>query len=348
MPNKSISLNSQLSDELESLLKEEDMTCPNTLEGIIDLAVQISNYKEEGKALFPEVYITDSLSAIKKSLVNADFIKIGVGERLPKVMAKALKKCAPLAFGGWCVYILRTDDSFEYGMFRAGATIISIPIYKDIIDDGDPEERIIGIRQIADKVVEVKGVKGQYLTINFGVNSVSGISILDEQKKFIQNILEKVDPKIKDQMTIFFARLFLYVTQNGHGHLCTVIDYKKAYPKFLTDGILLDQEISVSETIRQLSTTIETSNTLEINSKLNGTFNLIAGMMMSDGITVFTDNGTVKAYNVFIKHPKKDTEDVSGGARSRTFAVLGGRLSSIIKSIYIQSQDGKTETRKYE
>ncbi|MGY4384134.1 hypothetical protein ACVWYN_001160 [Pedobacter sp. UYP24] len=348
MAIKSISLNSQLETELSEMLSNEGMECPHTQEGLIDLVNQISTYKEEGKSLFPEVYITDNLTTIKKSLTNTDFIKIGNGERLAKSVAKALKKCAPLAFGGWCIYILRNADDFEYGMFRAGATIISVPIFKNIIDDGDKEETLIGVRQIADKIVEVSGVKGHTLTINFGAMSLSGSSILDEQKSFIASITETVHPAIKDQLEIFFSRLFLYVTQNGHGNLCAVLDHTKNYPRLLSDGILLENEVTMSETIRQLNETVEGRSILEINSKLNGSFNLIAGMMMSDGITIFSNNGTVIAYNVFIKHPKTGNNDTSGGARSRTFAVLKQKLSRTIKSVYIQSQDGKTEAKKHE
>jgi len=348
MPNKSISLNQQLEEELEEFLHNEDMSCPHTHMGLTKLVNQISAYKEEGKNLFPEVYITDNLSSIRTTLINAEFIKIGTGGRLPGIILRALKKCAPLAFGGWCIYVLRHEDKFEFGLFRAGATIISMPIFKNIIEDGNVEETLIAVRQIAEKIVEVKGVKGNVLNINFGLSSTMDDSIITAQNDFVSQLLSNANTNVKEQMSTFYSRLFLYVMQNGHGNLSVVVDSKKSYPKILTDGIVLEKPIFVDEVISELNKMLSAVNTLELNSKLNGAFNIIAGMLMSDGITVFSNKGGVLAYNVFIKHPKDVAENLDGGARSRTFAVLENKLSTSIKAIYIQSQDGNTESKKHE
>jgi hypothetical protein len=354
MAPKAISLRYHLVGEVEEFLREENMACVHTQAGLVELINQISTYKEEGKSLFPEVYIADDLDSIRHSLVNTEFLKIGRSERSDKVILKALKKCAPLAFGGWCIYILRDDAEFEYGLFRSGATIISMPISKTLIEDGNKENNLFLVRQVADKVVEVVGVKGQGLTINFGIRSTSNLSPLEEQKKFIEEIIKNVDEAVKDQLRIFYSRLFLYVIQNGHGNLCVVLSSDASYPEILKDGIVFENEIMISDKVKDLLPFIKdnsyNANSLEINSRLNGVFNLAAGMMMSDGITVFSDKGTILGYNIFIKHPEEDEElkKVEGGARSRTYTVLIHQLSDIIKAVYIQSQDGKTQTQNYE
>jgi len=66
--------------------------------------------------------------------------------------------------------------------------------------------------------------------------------------------------------------------------------------------------------------------------------------LQSDGIIVFTDNGEVASYNVFVKHPEKLAKSkTTGGARSRTYLTLCGMIGNGIESTYIQSQDGKIE-----
>jgi len=352
MAPKAISLKYQLLGEVEEFLEKEEMPCQHTKAGVVELINQISAYKEEGKALFPEVYIIDDINSIKNSLVNSELVGIGSAQKSSSIILKALKKCAPLAIGGWCIYILRKDDVFEYGLFRSGASIVTIPISQSLVDNGDEQSKLLLIRQVADKIVELKGVRKNTLIINFGIKSTSDLSPLDEQARFIEKILEDVDSAIKDQARIFLYRLFLYVMQNGHGNLCCVIHHKSEYPDFLTDGIILTEKLSFTDKILAIEKATSEDgglNLLECNARLNGVFNLIAGMMMSDGITVFNNNGSVSSYNIFLKHPEDDEnlKKVEGGARSRTYEVMRQKLSASMLAAYIQSQDGKTQTQIY-
>ncbi|MBK8847508.1 MAG: hypothetical protein IPO27_13585 [Bacteroidetes bacterium] len=78
--------------------------------------------------------------------------------------------------------------------------------------------------------------------------------------------------------------------QKGHGTLACVISHKKKeLPKKLQDGIALEQRINIPKVIAELLD----KNDLQANSQLEGQFSLITGMMQSDGITIFTDNGEV-------------------------------------------------------
>lgn len=351
MALKTISLKYSVSGMVQEFLDDEKMECPHTHKGVVSLINLISTYKEEGKALFPEVYIVDNLSFLQRSLINCETIRIGRAECSERVILKALKKCAPLSFGGWSIYILRDNNEFEYGLFRSGATIITVPTSQSIIEDGDNSGSVFLIRQVSDKIVEVKGVKGSALIINFGIRSTSDLSPLDEQARFINKVIERVEPNIKDQTRIFLSRLFLYVMQNGHGNLSLVVSSGQLYPDYLQDGIVLQQRVSFAERIADLTRASAEDgglNLLEANSRLNGVFNLIAGMMLSDGITVFCNDGSVLAYNIFLKHPVDQIEqlaNVEGGARSRTYEIMKQKLSEAVVAVYVQSQDGKTQTQ---
>ena len=340
---KPITLRPLLISASVEFLGQEEMSCLMTQEGLPELISQLLYYKEEGKALYPEIYIFDDIELVKRILPNSQFCYIGSGEKNKATMLKALKKCAPLAENGWVIYILRKEMEFEYGVFRAGTSILSIGISETLIDDGADELKAILIHQVAEKLIEVKGIKADSLLVSYGNQESFNSSPINNLLKFIDTIVGRVKPELNDPSINFFKRVFLEVLQKGHGTLaCVISSKKKELPKRLSDGIELKTKLCIPDVIHELLS----NNDLQANSKLDGQFYLISGMMQSDGITVFTDNGEVAAYNVFVKHPEKlANSKTSGGARSRTYLTLCEMIGKGIESAYIQSQDGKIEVK---
>jgi hypothetical protein len=338
---KPISLRPLLISASVDFLGEEEMDCLTTQDGLPDLISQLLYYKEEGKALYPEIYIFDDIDLVAKVLPSSQFCFIGHGEKNKATMLKALKKCAPLTEKGWAIYILRKQDEFDFGVFRAGTSILSMSISEALIDDGTDDLKAILIHQVAEKLIEVRGIKADSLLISYGSQVSFKNSPTDNQLKFIETITKQINADLKEQSVNFFKKVFLEVLQKGHGTLaCVINSKKKSLPKKLKDGIELKERINIPQIIHELLD----KNDLQANSKLEGQFSLISGMMQSDGITVFTDNGEVAAYNVFVKHPEKLTKTkTDGGARSRTFLTLCEMIGNGIESAYIQSQDGKIE-----
>src|SRR5206468_12794245 len=83
-------------------------------------------YREEGEPLFPEIFVVDNLSAFLKPLPGSQAIVLGQGDRSPKTMALALKRLAPLARDGWCVFIERTSSGFSFGLLQNRPTALSL------------------------------------------------------------------------------------------------------------------------------------------------------------------------------------------------------------------------------
>lgn len=340
---KSVSIKTQILGETVRFLSEEKMDCLITQEGVVDLISQLVYYKEEGKALFPEIYIFDDVELVKKVITTSQFCSIGSGNKTKATMLKALKKCAPLTGGGWVIYILRKEASFDYGVFRAGTPIYSVSISEALIEGGSVDLKAILIHQVSEKLIEVKGVQADTLIISFGSQEDPKNSPTENLSQFIDKIIKNVDFALKEPTKNFFTKLFLEVLQKGHGTLaCVIKSQKKELPKKLQDGINLVQKIKVPGLISDLMD----KSDLQANSIIEGQFSLIAGMMQSDGITVFTDKGEVASYNVFVKHPEKILKSpTDGGARSRTFLTLCDMIGNGLESAYIQSQDGKIEFR---
>ncbi len=67
-------------------------------------------------------------------------------------------------------------------------------------------------------------------------------------------------------------------------------------------------------------------------------------MLSFDGITVFSNDGRIIAYNVFIHAPAPEgvAQDKIKGARRRAFTILESRLGESILAAFYQSQDGDT------
>jgi len=338
---KPISLKSQLVSASVEFLNQEEMDCLATQNALPELISQLLYYKEEGKSLYPEIYIFDDLPLVKKVLTNSQFCFIGSGDKTTETILKALKKCAPLTEKNWSIYILRKDAEFEFGVFRAGTSILSVSVSEALINEGMEGLKVILIHQIAEKLIEVRGIRADSLIISFGSQEYVTNSPTTNQTKFIETIVSKISEKSKDPTINFLKKVFLEVLQKGHGTLaCVINSSKKVLPKKLADGITLSQRINVSEIIEELLD----NNDLQANAKLEGQFSLIVGMMQSDGITVFTDKGEIASYNVFVKHPEKIVNvKTTGGARSRTYQTLCGMIGNGIESAYIQSQDGKVE-----
>ncbi len=343
---KPISLRPVILGESVRFLENEDMQCLVTQNGIVDLINQLVNYREEGKDLFPAIYIVDDIEMILKSLPTSQHCFIGKGGKTKDTMIRALKKCAPLTDDDWSIYIQRNEDNFEYGVFRAGTSILSVSIEEDLINNGSSELKAILLHQISDKLIEVKGVINDSLIISFGGREESTRSPIENQEEFINSIVKNVPSEIKEPTINFYKKVFNKILKVGHGTLaCIIKSSKKEIPKRLEDGIILEKRINIPEQIIDLME----KNDLQANSTLNGSFSLIVGMMESDGITVFTDNGEIAAYNVFVKHPKEIAKtNTSGGARSRTFLTLCNMIGNGIEAAYIQSQDGKIEIKNNE
>ncbi|WP_026968032.1 hypothetical protein [Algoriphagus terrigena] len=343
---KPISLRSVILGETVSFLEAEGMECLITQNGIVSLVNQLVNYREEGKDLFPKVYIVDDMNLIIKSLPMSQHCYIGQGDKTKETMLRALKKCAPLTEADWAIYIQRNEDNFSFGVFRAGTSLLSVSIEDFLINNGTDELKVILLHQISDKLIEIKGVKNEPLMISFGGREETSRSPIESQSEFIKTIVRHVDASIREQTSNFFKKVFNEILKIGHGTLaCTISGSKSLVPKRLEDGIILRERIDIPEIIKEL---LEKDD-LQANSKLNGFFTIIVGMMESDGITVFTDRGEVAAYNVFVKHPESIAKtNTSGGARSRTFLTLCKLIGKGIESVYIQSQDGKIEIEENE
>jgi len=334
-----LSLRAQLNDAVVSFLKNEGMPCPKTRDGVVMLINALSHYREEGKELFPEVFVFDSLQDALKTLPESEYVEIGVEAKSADTMKQALKKCAPLARRGWAVYIERRPKAFAFGLFRCGSTALSLTPTELLINRGDPSIPVFMLRQIAENLIQVSGFSRSSLLVHFGATKDIELSPLPRLKEFITCITRDVPGEFQEQVAEFYLGVFSGVLRAGHGTLAAAVaGTKRAMPKAFKDGTTVKPQIAVVDRIKDvLEKTDCTSNT-----RLQASSALITGMLLSDGITVFGSDGSVRAYNAFVKNPK-DGNSAIGGARARAFKVMSGLVGSDLIGAFMQSQDGRVD-----
>jgi hypothetical protein len=338
MPQDFISLRKELTGAVADLLADVKMECVRTQDGLVSVINALAAYREEGRALFPEVFVIDNLEVVLAALPSSEHVEIGSGSRTATTMTQALKQCAPLAQGGWAVYIRRDPDKFTYGLFRCGVHVLSVRISDVLVTAGDASIPTLMIRQIAENVVELRGVGTSGLLVHFGAIKAVEVSPVDALRSLSSSIVADVSGRIREQALAFFETLISGVLKASHGTLAAVqLARKKKLPIQLRDGIVLKRAIRVTEPISELLA----HNDCLANTRLLSTGELITGMLLSDGITIFGSDGTVRAYNVFIKHRDLASASRSGGARRRTFETL--RAMEYLDCVFMQSQDGQVD-----
>ena len=335
-----LSLRDQLKRAVVEFLASERMTCLKTQDGLVTLINALGRYTEEGKALFPEVFVFDSLDEVLRVLPESEAVEIGSDVKQAATMAKALKKCAPLARRGWAVYIERRPRRFRYGLFRSGSTVLSLSPAELLINRGDRGIPAFMLRQVAENVIQVNGVSQSSLLVYFGATIESDVSPIPVLNEWITSLVADVAADIQEQTASFYKNVFSGVLRAGHGTLAAVMhgENEKVPQSFRGDGIILAPPISVASKIEEVRSTRDCNS----NAKLQACAALITGMLLSDGITLFGSDGTVRAYNVFIRHPK-GVGNVTGGARMRTFKVMSGLVGRDLLGAFIQSQDGRVD-----
>jgi hypothetical protein len=148
--------------------------------------------------------------------------------------------------------------------------------------------------------------------------------------------------RVQEQALGFYERLFIKVLQAGHGTLAAVMpSTRRVLPQTLRDGIQLGQPIAIAQYIED----VVAKGDSESNTRLNAIGALISGMLLSDGITLFASDGSVRAFNTFIKHPRRQAEHGArfGGARRRTFDLPCTMIDTSLTGVFMQSQDGRVE-----
>lgn len=306
---------------------------------MVELIILLAGYREEGVNLFPKVYFTDKIDAISSMLPNGERIKIGIAQSNESGIKQAIKKCAPLAIGGWLVYICDRITSLEYGLFRGTSSPVSVPV-DEIILDRNLDFIVVKVYRIASDCVEIRCNNGDYHYIFLNHRKEDSPPPLCHLDKLVEAIAKKSAEEEKEPTISFLKKQLFESLRQSHGCIIAVTSQKRA-PSFLSDdGIFFDDPIDFPGLIRLLKTE------KGIPSQMESRGDLLNGMLNSDGILIFNNSGKILGYNCFIK--TKPQTGVIGGARKRAFGALCEKIDRGLTAVFMQSQDGWSDFKESE
>ncbi len=303
--------------------------------GLLDIVNMISDYHEEGVALFPEVIVVDSADYFKTFRCHC--VKIALMPLEQHVFSHSIKMCAPLAVNGWSIYLLidHKNNSIEYGILTTELQVLSLSLYEQAIEAGIPEINCIYLRNVGNKVVEVRDVQTQFLiALSLNENYVS----MDDTIKSLVEVIFSQEGNQRESRN-FLEKTIHQALNEGHGNLIAVVHDDKMLIdetlKKLRGGILLDKSID----LQMLAAEYKSQLTEESSLKLRSHADLVRSILNFDGITLFTDQGRILGYHFIVNNNEVKAENIQGGSRTRAYLALCGMES--IRACFIKSQDGK-------
>ena len=338
---KKASLRDSIIESIGNFLWEEGFAKDDiTKLGILEIINLISDYHEEGNALFPEILVTNSLDFFK-TIPNKEII-IQESELTIAEFKNALKLCAPLATNSWIIFIEVKNNRIKYGITSAEMSETSPSIYNQTVGQLKVEDyqgiTIAYIRNIGQKTVELAGLKNRLI-----------VSLtLDEPKGFSQNEIQILcdaitagcEEKLKINIKTFFEKIIDEALKNGHGNLIGVIEDNEESTKLLKDGINGNGGIYLATPIdfENLITDSETNKNNESSINLKTHSSVLKAMLNHDGITIISNKGKVIGYHILIGDHIKEGDLVVGGARSKAFKSMENCGLFIL--CFYKSQDG--------
>lgn len=334
------SLRSHVLDLIGSFLYEEKF--PNSLhlqEGILNLIDATSSYQEEGEELYPEIFITNDIEAVLRTLPFCKRVEIATKTESVLEFSKALKLCAPLSKDGWVIYISVNNGDMKYGLVSAEISELSPTFRKQSVgelSENGGEYAIAYLEYAGNKSVLLRGSEKSAL-ICLGLSEPDTL-IGEALKTVCKATTKNIEYPYKEACVSYFEKLIGNALIKGHGNLIGVVEDEfeniEVLMKSHPDGIYLSEPIDICEFVRQS----EEQKTREASTSNRLHSSLCQSMLNHDGVTVFTSKGRLLGYHIFVKPKGSENEEINGGARSRAFEIL--KLSDVFSCCFYKSQDG--------
>lgn len=341
MPAKVVTLRSELKSAIGDFLADAGMTCAATEEALISLVVALADYREEERPLFPRMLICDDLEAVLANVQGSGPVQIGSAVRQPGTISRALKKCAPLTNGAWAIWVERQPELFRYGVFREPLPT-AVDIRNTLLDTPMSDTlRALLVAQFGAGTIEMVSAGGPGVRIHLSGQREDELSTEDTQQTVATWSAAGIsDERARASYHTFATTALQDLLRKGHGTLIAVVpSNKKTWRRNAKDAVHLDEPIDLAWLLENLADDATSRALFELSTSIE----LVAGMLSSDGITVFDTCGRVLAFNWFIR---TDTRNLSaresmGGARHRAFSALKALVDKgQVVGCFIRSSDG--------
>jgi len=341
-PSEILSFRHILVDALHEFLKKEDLDFKHAASGVGQVLEAISKYQEEGTPLYPSFFLCDDFEAMSIRLGAIDHHAIGTGPIEPRTMLEALKRCAPLCRGGWSIYVVKLDDRLDYGVFLSNDFVLNLTSMARMRALSDPEVRIVGLVQLAEGLLELRGASGGRRLIYLSGSATDTLPAMSLLWSLTGVVAHHVAPELSERVKTLLQRVFIDSMRTSHGLLIAVLPRGVTPRSVFSDLIVLDRPIHLPE----LVVSYERARTESSHATLQGAARLLEGMLGVDGIVVLSSDACILGYNAFLHFGGADVPTVkTGGARQRTYEALAGMVGQSLVGAFVRSQDGAAGCR---
>lgn len=302
---------------------------------ITDLVDLVSDYKEEGKSLFPEFIIFDKSTDMQ--MIPGPKIDFGNCTNEHGKLKHIAKLCSPLTAGRWSIYVIPELNQIKYGLINPDISDMSPSLYKQMKQIADETEaKFLLIRQIAQQKIEVLGRNNSNI-FNLSLRtSEIGAENLENLAKEITKACSLSKPI---SISSYFEKNLDSAIKDSHGTLVGVINDDQNDVnsiKEIMQGHYFEPPISLQEIIEDANST----ENGEATANLRAYTSLFISLFANDGIVILTNTAKIIGYHLFISVGGSDTS-ITGGARSRAYQSMIDSNKFIY--CYYRSQDGNTK-----
>lgn len=303
-----------------------------------ELVGLLASYREEDLPLFPEVYVCASPNGLKALAPSGEQVTIGTAKLTADSAPLIVKNCAPLACGGWSIFVIRDDEQVRYGLFRSVRHSLGTRAEEAMKGLGK-DVPVIMIRNRGHLVVELRSTTGLKFTVALTTTPAKASPLEHDIEEFVLAAASALNDS--DNYKSYLGKTLTDILQRCHGTLLAVIprpiDSSQGAP---FTGVWPDPCLDLAG----LYSRAQEAGTADALADLQAAEALLRGMINSDGVVMFGDDGTVLAYRVFLKPEENELSRLSdlGGGRRRTYEVMKLRLNTTFKAAFFRSQDGET------
>ena len=302
----------------------------------------LGNYYEEDRRVSPMIIIGNNLKFFFNGVTGKDYQIIYTDDINGRCLSQKFKSAATFCDDNWYFTIDIIDNNIVYGLFKkyiSSGKGVPIRWFEDMICG----EKIAIIETVGRNIIHIKAGDGEDKVISQGFISC------DEEKMLNGKVLVDLSADIIrgessagiDRARHITQKMLRGMRNKVHGAILVIVKDDFCIEDTPLEGVELSPGInfynrfSYADILRSLDEAEEVFSSIE----------LFYDILNTDGITIMTENGVLRYYNVFYQSDKSIS--VSGGARKRAALGICGdqRIDGII-SVYFQSQDGEVFYRR--
>jgi hypothetical protein len=161
---------------------------------------------------------------------------------------QALKRCAPLAAGGWKMFLEAPGSNVRYGVFHGDLHSLAISVEDALFSVVGTELPVMRVHQIAEDCVEIRNSLGYQHNVYLSNKRETDPSPNRYLSALVTAICADVKGSLRDKRRDLHDANIARIFSESHGCLAAVTKTPRT-PLFLRDGIHLIPPLNIAKQV---------------------------------------------------------------------------------------------------